>query len=163
MDNKGISGIVATVIMIALVIAIGGIVWAVINNLVSEQLEEAGSCFGVFEKVTINEEYTCWNSSDNLALFSISIGDLDVDGIVVSISAGGTTKSYEIGKQPSDIGLYYFHNSETSVASPGKNSGFTYVSDEFTVRPDVIQVSPIIGGSQCDVADSVTSIDTCFL
>ena len=59
-NKKGVSGIVATVIMIALVIAIGGVVWAVVNNLVSEQLDDAGSCFNIFEEVSFNNQYTCW-------------------------------------------------------------------------------------------------------
>ena len=50
-NKKAISGIVTAVIMIALVMAAAIIVWVVVNNLVTEQLGEAESCFMIFGKV----------------------------------------------------------------------------------------------------------------
>jgi len=104
-NKKGISGVVATVILIALVLAVVAIVWGVVTNLVSEQLEEAGSCFEVFDKVSLNNQYTCYNATATPKnfQFSINIGDADINEVIVMISAEGTTKSYSIADTPQDI------------------------------------------------------------
>ena len=60
-QRKGLSTVVATVIMIALVMSAIAIVWGVVTNLVEEQLEGADSCISVFDKVEINGRYTCYD------------------------------------------------------------------------------------------------------
>ena len=164
MKKRGISGIVGIVIMIALVIVIGGVVWKVVNNLVSEQLEEAGSCFGMFDKVKLNNKYTCWNSSSNELLFSINVADADIDKIIVSISGEGKTKSYTLEKTEKAIdGLVSFPERNSQVKAPGKNEGLTYISSDFTTKPDSITIYPVVGEKQCDSADTISSIDSCVL
>ena len=94
MNKKAISGVVATVIMIALVIAIAGVVWVVVSNLVSEELEEAGTCLDVLGKVTINPQYTCYNSSEKHLQVSVGVGDIVqvsvIVGVTVSVTVGVT-------------------------------------------------------------------------
>lgn len=164
-NKKAVSGIVVTVIMIALVVAIGGVVWGVVNNLVTEQLEDTGSCFNIFEKVSINNKYTCWNSSTNEFLFSVNVGDIDLSKLVVTVSGEGKTKSYELTSESTEIeGISLFPNKEPSVAMPGKNEGLTYIvnADVFESKPDSVVVYPVVGTKQCDAADTLTSIDSCF-
>jgi hypothetical protein len=164
-NKRGISGIVAAVIMIALVMAIGGIVWAVISNLVTEQLEEAGSCFDIFDKVSINNKYTCWNdTAGNEMLFSINVADAEIDKIVVSITGTGVTKSYTLEQTEGAInGLITFPGRSPDIKAPGINEGLTYITTEFSTNPDSITVYPVVGDKQCDVADTLTSIDSCIL
>ena len=162
MNKRAISGIVAAVIMIALVIAIAGVVWVVINNLVSEELEEAGTCLDVVGVITINPRYTCYNASANKFQFSIGIGDIAIDKVIVSISGEGTTKSYEITQTPQgDTGLV-FYNGTSEIYLPKRNEGFTYVLDAGE-RPDSVIVYPVIKGRQCDASDSISSISDCLL
>lgn len=161
MDNKGISGIIATVILIALTLAVVAIVWGVVTNLVEEQLEESGSCFNIFGKIELNPTYTCYNSSTNEFLFSVSVGDIDVDKIIVSVSGQGTTKSYTFTESEEDIGLLSYPDRNSTVKKPDKNAGLTYISSDFASRPDTIRVSPVIGGTQCDVIDSIQTIESC--
>ena len=61
--KKGLSGIVATVIMIALVVGITAMVWVVVKNLIQGQISSTESCFGNFGKVNLNKEYTCYDST----------------------------------------------------------------------------------------------------
>lgn len=164
-NKKGVSGIVATVIMIALVIAIGGVVWMVVNNLVSEQLEDAGSCFDIFEKIEINNKYTCWNSTSdaNEFLFSVKVKDIDISKLVVSISGDGTTKSYTLTPEGKSIeGLKTYPDRDDLVKMPGKNEGLTYITTDFSNKPDFIEVSPVVGKKQCDSTDTLNEIDTCY-
>ena len=159
-NKKGLSGIVAAVIMIALVMVIGGIVWTVVTNLVSEQLEDAGTCLDVLGKVNINDQYTCYNTSTNEVLISIGVGDLDVEKIIIAVSSESASNSHELTETSQDIDLKNYDGT-SGVKMPGKNSGLTYrLSGE---RPDSIKVIPVISGKQCDVTDSTSSITSCQL
>ena len=63
--TKGLSEIVAVVIVILLVIITASIVWNVVNNLIKNKTEGVRSCFdvGFSDKVTFNNDYTCYNST----------------------------------------------------------------------------------------------------
>ena len=162
MNKKGISGIIAAVIMIALVMALGVVVWNVVSNLVEKQLEETGSCFDVFDKISINNKYTCWNSTSKEVVFSINVGDADIDKILVSISASGQTKSYTLSNDANN-NLIYFPSRDSGVVKPGKNEGLTYITDDFSDAPDSISIYPIIKEKQCDASDTLNSISSCIL
>ena len=166
-NKKAMSGIVAAVIMIALVIAIGGIVWVVVNNLITEELEEAGTCLDVLGKVTINSQYTCYNSSNGELLLSIGVGDIDIEKVVVTVSGEGKTNSYEITNELSNVDdnlKAYDGSNEVRLAD--KNEGLTYrlnASAEELGRPDSIKVYPVIKGRQCDASDTISGIGSCGL
>ncbi len=162
-NKKGISTVIATIMMIALVLAVVAIVWGVVQNLISKQLEEAGSCFNILEKVSLEDRYTCFNGTGNEILFGINIADIDVGGVVIMISGEGTTKSYTITTDiNTGLGLLRYPQRDANVKLPDKNGGLTYISKDFTSRPDSIRISPVIGGNQCDVVDSISNIQSCI-
>jgi flagellin-like protein len=166
-NNKGLSTVIATLMLILLTLVLVGILWAVISNLVSNKLEDTQSCFDNFEKVKVNEQYTCFNGSTNEFQFSISIGDVKVDEVLVGISGDGQKKSLKISNTPTVIsglrpykGLY----TDTSVL-PQNNSGLTYVynlaSGGFSTKPTKVELAPVISGNQCDVSGSTQEIVYC--
>jgi len=166
-NKKGVSTIIASVIMIALTLVIGGVIWGVVSNLVQENLESAGSCYDVFDKVDLNPGTTCWNSSGKEVRFSINVKDLDIQEMIVSISGTGETKSYRLkkdGVEPVGKVVYWPNASITPVLIPGSNTGKTYsVFNDFTAKPDSIKVFPVIKGKQCDAADSISNMDSCLV
>ena len=158
-NNKGVSAIIGAVIMIALVLVLGGIVWGVVSTMVSEQLEEAGTCLEVLDKVEINNQYTCWDSDLSEFRFSINIKDIELQKIVVSISGAGETNSYELSSEINpDLSIW---PSGGDAIIPEENSGKTYTAN-FTIKPDNIIIYPVIKGKQCSSADSLSSIDNCY-
>lgn len=171
MNKKGISGIIVTVILIALTMAVTIIVWTVVNNLVSEKLKEAKSCFGIFEKVIINNKYTCYDYSSYEVQFSINIGEIDVDEVLVSISGEAGSKSFKISNEEKVIDRlrYYFGTYNSPVKLPGKEGGTTYVfnwTGAFSPgsekkAPNQIQIAPVINEKQCEVSDSLSEISNC--
>lgn len=166
-NKKAISGVIAAVILIGLTIAIVSIVWVVVNNLVTTELEGAQSCFGVFEKVTINNQYTCYDSSSIKFQFSINIGEIELDGVLVSISGGGITKSFKITNNATTIENVLDYTGSPLIKLPEINSGLTYVYDltagGFSSSPDKLQIAPIVNKKQCGVSDSLSDIENCFL
>ena len=164
-NKKAMSAVVTTVLMIALVFALVSVVWVVIANLVDEKLDDAQSCFGNFDKITLNGMYTCYNETSGEMKFSIDIKDIEVEKVIVSISTEGTSKSFEIkNTMQSLIGLYNYSGGNQTIL-PEKNAGLTYIVNmseaEMSSSPDSIHIAPVINGKQCDVSDSILEISDC--
>ncbi|MEN7982296.1 MAG: archaellin/type IV pilin N-terminal domain-containing protein [Nanoarchaeota archaeon] len=172
-SKKAISGVITAVIMIALVIAATSIVWTIVNNLVKDKLDEAGSCFDTFEKVTINNKYTCYNITEesstdpNELRVSISVSDIDLTALLVSVSdSQGNSKSFKLSNTPitENYLRLYNGNYNEDIIIPEKNSGINYVinTQELGIGyPSLIQLAPIVGGKQCEVSDLLSKIDNC--
>lgn len=167
MKNKtGIADVIVTVLLVGLALALGAIVWAVVTNLVNGKLQPAQSCFGNYGELSINPEYTCYNTSALLATkeidFSILRGDIDVDKITVSISSAGIVKSYTIPGTYANVKMYGAASYGGALMLPNKTEGLTYVSKDFGAGiPIKIEIGPVINGQQCDPSDTVTQIETC--
>jgi len=164
-NRKAISGVVTAVIMIGLVMVAAIIVWVVVRNVVQGRLEGVESCFGIYEKITINNRYTCYDSSNSRFQFSISVSDINVDKVIVSVSGAGATNSYTLTNQNQTIENLANYGSTgfgtDTINLPGKNSGLTYVASGFSEKPDLIQIAPVIDGEQCDVSAKLSEIDDC--
>ncbi len=162
-NKRGVSAIIVTVILVALVMTAGAVVWAMVNNLIKGQTEGAESCLNVLNKVTINGLYTCYDKTGNNVHFSINIGDVDIDEVVVVISSAGATKSYTLTNYDQTIpGLGPYPSGSGSVKLPEKNGGKTYIASGFTEGPDSIRIAPIIAGKQCDTSDEMFQIENCI-
>ena len=165
-NKKGLSQIIATMIMIVLVVVITAVVFNVVNNLINEQIESSESCFGNFGKITINKQYTCYDLNSNELQFSISIGDVDIDGFLASVSGRSGSKSFEIKDESINFVKMYNGLYGETIKPPGKNSGLTYVINlsEINIEDlNSITIAPIIDGNQCEVSDSLSGIDDCRL
>tara|TARA_Y100000031_G_scaffold109380_1_gene120372 strand:- start:433 stop:1011 length:579 start_codon:yes stop_codon:yes gene_type:complete len=164
-NRKGISGIVATVIMIALVVGITAIVWVVINNLVKEQIGSSESCFGNFGEVSLNKQYTCYNSGSSEIQFAMNIGDISIDSVIVSVSGQSGAKSFEVKNNLTYSYVKMYSGSyEGTLQLPDKNSGLTYVinlSGIGITDATSIKIAPIINANQCEVSDSILEISNC--
>ncbi|MFC1666086.1 hypothetical protein ACFLZF_00010 [Nanoarchaeota archaeon] len=167
MKKKAISGVVTAVLMIALVMAMGSVVWVIVNNIVQEKLDEAGSCIDIFEKIKINNEYTCFNASSKELQFSIGIKDIQADGALISVLGSGESKSFRLttkGISEEFLKKYPDGNYGETIFLPGKNSGKTYVMNTELAQissPNSIKIAPIINNNQCEVSDSFSPIDDC--
>jgi len=162
MNKKALSGIVAAVVMVALVMALGGIVWGVVTNLVTDQLEDAGTCLDVLGKVSINDKYTCYDTLSGEIVISIGVQEINLSKIIIAVSGDKVSNSYELTKTGADEELKnYTDGTSENVKMPESNSGITYrLAFE---RPNSIRVIPVIGGKQCDVSDSALTITSCDL
>jgi len=163
-NKRGISGVIATVIMIALVLAVVGVVWISVSTLVNEQVKDSEACFGNFGKVTLDKKYTCYNATRNEFQFSINVGDITVDSVLSSVSSASGTKSFDIENTTINNVRTYSGSYGGIVQAPGKNSGFTYVVNLTGLgigKPDSISIAPIINGNQCEISDSLSNIGNC--
>jgi len=166
MKNKsGMSGMVVAIIMIAMVLLAGAIVWGVVNKLITGEIDKSSSCFGIFDKVSIGKRYTCFDSVNNVMRVQLSIGDIDVDGVLVSISGNTKQKSFTITNDLKEIDTdLQYYSGGTNIKLPSKNGGITYNytwgEDD---APNLIRIAPIINNKQCEISDTLSGIDDCSL
>lgn len=167
-NKKALSSVVAALLLILLVIVTMVIVWTAIANLVKDKTQKTQTCFdvGLSENIVLNEDYTCFNTTtpgNKRVQFSIGIGDVEVESLIVSIAVDGNSQGFTLTNVESAIpGLTNYPDGSTNIVLPGKNSGKTYVADGFTGNDvDWIKISPMIDGTQCDVADTIVQVDNC--
>jgi flagellin-like protein len=161
-SRKGMSAVVATVIIVAITITIGALVWSVVSNLIGGEVKKSESCFGVLDQVHLNNDYTCYDSINKRMQFSISVGDLDADSIVVAVAFEGNSKSATLTNQTQALAdVTNYPDGDSGVKMPGKNAGSTYFFDDVASLPSSVSIVPVINGEQCGSADTLYEIDDC--
>lgn len=162
-SKRGLSVIIATLLLVTLTLVLVGIIWGVVDTLVKGKIKESEACSLIFGKMSINSEYTCYKSP-NLQ-FSISRGDIEVDKLIVAVSGKTNSTSVDLSETanvkltPYGIGA----NAIEGTKIPEKNAGKTYllkVYDEIGI-PESLKIAPVINGVQCDIIDSLNEIDEC--
>ena len=167
-NKRGVSAIVETVLLIALTIGVVAIVWAVVSNVVEKSISSSESCFGVFEKVTLNPRYTCYNdvagTGKDEVWFSISFGEIEkVDDILVAISGEGNSASFKV-MEDKPAGLSYYPNRTRPVVIPRKSQGLTYIYElpaSFARTPESIEIAAIVDGEVCGNINPLKQFESC--
>ena len=167
-NQKGLSQIIATMIILILVLGAASILFSVVNNLIKDEIKSSESCFGNFGKITINKQYTCNNFDSNEIQFLINVGDVDIDGLLVSVSGNSGAKTFKITDEAINFSFVKTYNGlyGEAINLPNKNSGLTYIvnlSEMDIGSADSITIAPIINDIQCEVSDSLSGIDNCRL
>jgi flagellin-like protein len=160
-NRKGVSEIIATVIIIALVLLITGIVWTAVNGLIQSRIGNAEACFGNFNKITLDKQFTCYDSNLKETRFMIVVGDVNVDEVLVSVSSNSSSQSFKLSNTEQTISGLTYLNGTAAVRLPEKNGGTTFVYTFDGAR--TIKIAPIISGNQCEVSDSIPALDDCSL
>lgn len=163
-NRKALSSVVMMVIMIALVMAIAGVIFTLTRQTVEEEIDKTESCgLNIIDKLFINDLYVCYDSSEERMVFSINREDIEMDKILIALETETEIIKYEIENSEENIpGVYDYPNGLTGspVSLPGKNGGKTYFLD-ISEKPIQIQIAPIINDEQCDFIDSINNIVDC--
>jgi flagellin-like protein len=162
--KRGLSGIITVVILIAIVLVAGGVVWNIVNNLVDDKLNEASSCFEIFEKISFNREWICYNLSSKEILVSLARKDVELERVDITINSGDSFQTFEIPGNNSYTKPYKGDYSE-NILLPGKNSGKTYVVNlsgaGFYQNPVSMIAYSVVNKKQCQASDKITEIPDC--
>ena len=166
MNKLGLSTIVATLLLILMTLVLAGIVWSVVTKITKDNLAKSQSCFEIFDKVKLDESYTCYNVTSNELYISLSVKEIDVDEVTIGVSSNGETKSFKISKTGAYVQYVRYYNNTANVALPAKNSGVAYVYDfgaafGTTDFPDSVEVAPMVNGNQCETSSSIQEIGSC--
>jgi flagellin-like protein len=165
-SKRGLSGVVATVILIAMTIVAVSILWVFIQGMFTEQLDSAKSCFDIFEKIKINSEYSCYDSSNNELRVLIELTNIKPDKLIISVSDDTGSKSFIIEDGITSENIKRFAgNYNEEINLPAEHSGINYVfkldSVGITKNPRSVRIAPVIGGETCEIIDSNFNIVNC--
>lgn len=161
-NKKALSQVVSTVVLIMLTIAIVAGIWATIQGLVEGRLEKTGSCYGTFEKILINDDYTCYDSSNSRMQISISLKDVEIDSLLVGVSMETSSETFTLTNKTVTLDKVTNYPSNSSgVSLPSQEGGKTYYLNGINSIPEKVEIAPKINDNQCDIADSYSDIMPC--
>ena len=124
-NKKGISAVVATVLIILITVAAVTIIWAAIIPMIQEQIGGSTECFDAQAAITVSSDYTCFNSTGIKVQVHRGVGDYELLGLEIFTATQGTSNSTRIAEAnvPDSNGerVYYIINNtdvdEVAVAA----------------------------------------------
>ncbi|MFA5953534.1 MAG: hypothetical protein WC812_03000 [Candidatus Pacearchaeota archaeon] len=162
-NKKALSQVVSIMIILLLVFAVGGIVFVFVKNFANKNLNKTSSCYNIYEKITLNNDFTCYNSTGQYVQFSISRKEIELDSLIISITFEENSKTYSLTNLSQNVsGLSSSLNGEFAVNLPGENSGKPYYATNITEQPLTIEIAPIINNHNCNKIDEILDIPICF-
>mgnify|MGYP002635784082 CR=1 FL=1 len=163
-SKKALAPIVATVILIAITVALAGLILGIVKPFATDNLDDAERCFDIQEKIQFNHEYTCYNATGDYMQISISQEEIDIDGLLIAIVSEEGTKgdTFLLSSTPGPVENIKYLNGTTEVGIPGKEAGQTYIFSGIISEPTQISLAPIIGKESCLEIDNTYNIRACF-
>lgn len=157
-NKRGISAIVATVLIILITVAAVTIIWAAIIPLVSNQLERGTVCLDATSQVTLPDKgYSCTNDTGSWVQVKLGSKDVNIGDFQLVLSKGGSSSTYEVISST----VVTLTNGSGVSSVPGVNEEVVYiVTDTGAINASSVSIAPIvtIGNKDeiCDVAATLT-------
>jgi hypothetical protein len=157
-NKKGVSAVVATVLIILITIAAVTIIWAAVIPMITGRLESSTICSDAMSQVRLLDEgYTCRASNgDNVSVQIKHLAkDFDLADVQVLVSSGGDTTTFELSNDTTTIVPI-----GANIPFPGINEEKVYVIDTSSIVGTIegVQIAPVIvvGNSEqiCDASFS---------
>ena len=159
MDRKGVSPVIATVLLLVLTIVIGGIIFSVVIPFVKDSLGDSRACLNVFEGVEFSEsKFNCYNSTALNTGFSVKLKKEDIVGFRVAlIGSTGSSDVVDIKEGATLINVRMVGSGPSGynaiLAFPSVGGQRSYVAQG---RYEKAEISPITkSGEICAVADKI--------
>jgi len=114
--KKGVSAVVATILIVMITVLAIGIIWVTILPMIRENLAVSDVCENAGVSIVSSQGYTCYKPS-NITMVQVSKGnsDINVTGLKFSISSSGNSYEYdeqEVAYSTADYNVYYLNTSE---------------------------------------------------
>ena len=125
-NKKGISAIVATVLIILITVAAVTIIWAAIIPMISNELGGATECFDASAALTVISDFSCYNTTSGNVSVQVAraTGDFKLIGLDILVSYEGTaeTVTYNEGEVPDANGALVYTITNRTSPSPKNHS-----------------------------------------
>ncbi len=98
MKKKGISPVVATILLVLITVIAVVTVANFIIPLVKENLEQGKSCFELREYISVidSNEFSCYSDTEVKLMLKRKIDNITIKGIAVSIVSEGSSKRFDL-------------------------------------------------------------------
>ncbi|MEM2932635.1 MAG: archaellin/type IV pilin N-terminal domain-containing protein [Candidatus Pacearchaeota archaeon] len=160
-NKRGVSALVATVLLVLITIAAVGIIWGAILPLIRKGLGTTQAC-GIETRLDIEKRgYTCFNLTGKNVLVEIS-RPITLEGltkILVQVSGEGRTEVYEIanGTGSPNVKMY---PSGTTIELPSKGGSRTYNISAINFNATQVGVIPVVQlGTQTITCQTTATVD----
>ncbi|MEK6848743.1 MAG: archaellin/type IV pilin N-terminal domain-containing protein [Nanoarchaeota archaeon] len=138
LSKKGVSEVISSVLLIAIVITSVVLVSAFVLPFLRESLQKGKSCLDIREQIFIDTEsgYTCYVKAPAIpgAIANTSVmikrGENEISGFLISFVKDGSSKTYTIKNNTPLSGVKMF-NQQSTLILPQKSGAETYVFDNF--------------------------------
>lgn len=134
-EKKAISGIVATVLLILIVISAALIIWLAVIPTIDQAMKLSDACTTAQLSIDTQSGYTCYDDSCKKANVVISRGadDAELVGVFLGLEGKGESVSYLVKEDPSVILSLNFDEGEglNTTDSSGKNNNVTISGAEW--------------------------------
>ena len=162
-SKKSQAQVIVTVLLILIVLAAVALVSTFVIRLVRDNLQGT-DCFKTIGAVSVNKEYTDFDSDTTILNLSISrtVEEFNLTGLSVSISAGASATKYELlsgDNIAGELAMYgdSLSNPTKPITLPKAQETLTYQINTTLSNVDGIKIAPIINkGKQCDIVDVVS-------
>lgn len=116
LGKRGVSAVIATVLIIMITVAAVGILWVSIIPLIKDSLGSSDLCKEVGISIISSQGYTCYKPN-NITMVQVSKAnnEVNVTGLTFSISSSGNSYDYdkqEVAYSTSEYNVYYLNTSE---------------------------------------------------
>lgn len=155
-DKRGVSPVVATVLLLVLTIVIGGVVFSTVIPFVKDKLKESKECLDLLGGVEFAEsKFNCYKASSAETGFSIKLNKEGILGVKISfIDTEENSDVFEIkdGTMSSSLKMVGAGGSYgSSLEFPDAFGQRTYVTNKKYIRAEISALSK--SGEVCAVAD----------
>ncbi|MFA4960189.1 MAG: archaellin/type IV pilin N-terminal domain-containing protein [Candidatus Pacearchaeota archaeon] len=166
-NKKGVSAVIATVLIILITVAAVAIIWAFILPFFTETMQGGVACKDSVGQLSVKDsQYTCRNASGNISLQLVRGSDdfMLADVQVLILGSDGQTTTFKLLNNKTTLkpGNIKFED------LPGVNEEKVYVINASKVTgAQSIQVAPIVKVSETSskvktcTAGSVVTLRTC--
>ena len=158
-NKKGISAIVATVLIILITVAAVTIIWAAIIPMISNQLGKGTVCLDAVSQLSlVDNGYTCKNGNNISIQVKQGAKNINLADIQVLVLAGGSTTSYSLIN--STTTLSPTNMDATKLPKPNEEKVYTIDTSGISGSIDKVEIAPVVTvGKTKDTCDiSVTRI-----
>lgn len=141
--KRGLSQVISTILIIALVVVAVGLISPVIIRIVRNSLEGKVSCFKTMDELKISREnaYNCYDEGSKTVNITISRGDAQMDRFYITLVYKEESKTFA-----------------TEFIDHNKGSERTY-NVTANEKPVKAEIFPEVNGKKCDVTDFITIND----
>jgi hypothetical protein len=134
MKNKGLSDIIATILLVLITIVAVSVVAVVVIKFVKEAPEEAKCCFDMIDKISIADDYTCYTGSSTSVMIKRSFdNEMEIKKLIFTLINEGEAKTYEIYYNKPTEGIKLYNGSDL-LTIPNPGGGLTYNFTGFSAR-----------------------------
>lgn len=156
-NKKGISPIIATILLILIAIFAAMLISSVVIPLVKESIGEGGECFKTIDQLKIDTQsgYTCYSgSTPKIVNITVQRGPKKAEIIrfVISVHGEGANQLFEI--QEGKVTNVTMLNGNKQLELPRLGEERTYSLTTSFSEISYVTISPVVkGGKRCDPVD----------